>query len=213
MKTHTKMILVFIPALAIVGLFLFVRIVQYEPLLPKTTPLAEQEAQLQIPILPTDPIIGNPKAAKTIVLFEDFGCEQCKFQSELLDQLQQEYPDQVKIIFKGLSVTRFPQDSRLAHQYAVCMHEQKKFEEFKKFAFVNYQNLSETVVKTIAETIGANQNKLNDCLGSSRPDDYLDTNETIARGIGIQSVPSFFIDKKQIQPPLTLDGWKTMLGL
>ncbi len=213
MSHNRQMIFLLVIACALVGLFLFIRIVQYEPLYPKAPEQQATSSLLQIPILPNDPILGNARAPKTIIAFADFACDNCHTQLLLLQELQTAYPDQVKIIFKGLSVTRFPQDSTQAHRYAVCMQEQKQFDAYKDYVLVNYQNLSEAVLTTIVGNIDIKQSAFDDCLASSLPDDYLEQNKSIARQLGIQSVPAFFVNHKQIQPPLSVDGWKTLLGL
>lgn len=212
MSKTTKHILVFLPALVLVGLFFFIRVVQYEPLYPKIGP-DEHTGAMQVPIFANDPIIGSERAPITLIAFEDFGCEHCMQQERLLSELIEKHPTRVKVVFKSLSVTRFPQDTRLAHQYAFCIHEQKKFSEFKDYAFANYQNLSEVVLNSIVDSIGADKGKIDACLTSGRADTYLGQVEALASGIGIQSVPSIFYQNKQLPLPDTLAGWEQLLGL
>src|SRR5688572_1930086 len=94
--THKKIYLVFIPAILLGCLALFIQIIQYEPLFPAQQPDTETENQVvAIELRPDDPIIGNKRAPRTIVAFEDFACGECKRQHEIFTELQKQFPDKV----------------------------------------------------------------------------------------------------------------------
>ncbi len=212
---NTKHILtIFIPAILIAGLALFIEVVQYRPLFPKL-PEEEQtsETPTLLPILPGDPIIGNKAAAKTIVVFEDFSCEGCKQQDYFLSEIEREYPGKIKVIWKGLPVARFPHNARLAHQYAYCANLQGKFVTFKDFAYANNESLSDTMLQEIATQIELDQELLTTCLNNVATETHIVNTEALAMSVNVQAVPAIFIDNKQITPPQSLAGWKTVLGL
>lgn len=212
MLSTKRLLLAFIPAFLLLALTIFIRIVQYQPLNPKPEQAGNPE-EFVIPISPNDPILGNKKAPKTLIAFEDFGCEHCKVQSELLDQVLQEHPNAFKLIWKGLPVSKFPVDTRASHRYAFCFHEQQKFEEFESYAFANYQNLSQAVLDAIVSQVDINKKVLDECLSSTRPDAHIAQVEQIARALNIQAVPAIFIDNKQITTPQTKEEWVALLGL
>lgn len=211
MKTK-QLLLIFVPAFLIAIITLFVRVVQYRPLDIKVT--AEEQAQATtVPLLPEDPILGNKKAPITLIAFEDFSCEGCEAQTKLLDEVVQRFPNKLKIVWKGSPVSKFPYDSRPAHIYSYCMNEQGKFSEWKKLAFTNSRNLSAALLPTLRDQIPINIKKFEACLNSTAPEDYIKKTEEIAQSLNIQSVPTFFVDDKQIQPPQTVEGWITLLQL
>ena len=213
MTNTSKLLLIFIPALLLLGLGLFIRITQYEPLIPSAKTLAEQNA-FKLPILPTDPILGEKKAPKTIIAFEDFACEHCQFQQELLSEVREKHPNDVKIVFKGLPVATFPFDSRIAHAYAFCAEQQGEFELFASYAFTNGSNLSESVLNTIVEQIeGLDAQIMERCIESYLPEQHISTTEQIAATVQLQTVPTFFVNNKQIQNPQTVEEWENILGL
>lgn len=216
LKTH-KLLLIFLPAIIIAALTLFIRFIQYRPLVPKE--LAERAQNkttltgLQIPIYSDDPIMGNKKATHTIIVFGDFGCEHCRTLSVTLDELLANYTDKVKIIWKGLVVTKFPYSTEAAHQYAFCANRQGKFTEFSNFAFTNYDKLTAQTLKSIATNIELNEKKLTECLTSVEITEYSQKNEMLGMALNIQTVPTIFLNNKQINPPADLEGWKAVLGL
>lgn len=213
MITKKQLLTIFIPALFIVGLALFVRISQYDPLYPKEVEKTDEEITAIIPIFPGEPILGNKKATITLIAFEDLGCESCAYQSSLLEELLVKHPGKVKIIWKPLTVTRFPISTERAHAYAICANEQEKFPEFQKIAFTNGQNLNEDILKLISEEIELNQKKLDKCLVSGMPTQLAEQVELVATILNIQAVPAFFLNNKQIITPQNLEEWELALGI
>ncbi|MBT3817006.1 MAG: DsbA family protein [Candidatus Magasanikbacteria bacterium] len=209
-KTYLK---IFIPALFIVLLALIIRVIQYEPQFPKFTPPEQRE--LTIPIYADDPIIGNKKAVHTIIVFEDISCANCIEQFNVFQELITAYPNEVKIIWKGLPINTFPNNTKEAHQYAYCANKQDEFYPFIQYAFTNGTNLSTIVLDTIVEEIAdIDEKKLKKCLETEQSviDAYIAKNEEIAHILGIQTLPATFIKNKQVVAS-TLDEWKLVLNL
>lgn len=206
-----NLLLVFIPAILLVAMALFIRFVQLEnndgP--QKNTGVTP----FNLPIFPKDPILGQKKAPKTLILFSDFACSACKIQDTLLEEVLQKHPSQVKIIWKGLPVTRFPYNSRQAHLYAYCTNEQERFSDFKKLAFVNQENLSELILKTITTELALDTKQIENCLAGGEAEQHVGSVEQISRLLGIQSVPTIFLDNQQIIAPSSVLEWEQLLGL
>lgn len=213
MLSTKKTFAIFIPAILLVSFALFIRIIQYEPLFPDIKEDEQKTGEFVIPIFSEDPILGDKKSPITIIAFEDFSCPACKEQNTMLDTLIGSYPGKVKVIWKGLPVSEFPYSSQKAHAYAFCAHEQNKFGEFKRLAFTNSDNLSDTILDNIAQEIELNTDKLTSCLESNKPTLNTQTIQQIAQILNVQAIPTFFIDNKQIQTPKTQAEWKMLLNL
>jgi len=216
MKFGLKQTLIFGSALLLVSIFLFIRVIQYEPLFPNRDggeKSSGSSQQITIPIYEEDPIIGDKKAGITVIAFEDFGCAACEQASTILDELIKEYPKKIKVIWKGLPVTEFPYPSEDANLYGFCAYQQQKFNEYKNFAFTNGNNLSPIILNIIAEEIELNKSKLGECLNSIEATRYIEQTKQLAQILNIQSVPTFFVDNKQIQNPGSIEGWKILLNI
>ena len=212
-----RLLFIFIPALLVVGIAFFIRFTQYEPLLPDFEEVEKQREEasaFKIPVLREDPVVGNRRANITLIAFEDFGCEACDNQSRLIAQLITKHPENVKLVWKGLPVTRIPYNSRDAHLMSHCMHKQDLFDEFADRAFANRLDLSPSVLDAIATQMsGVNQNSLRNCMQTNEASDHLQRTEQLAKALDIQSVPTIFLDNKQIQHPQSVEGWENFLGL
>lgn len=208
-----NIIFLFVPAIAVAGFALFLSISQYEPTyLKKEIIKTEEENKNFVAIFTEDPILGNPKSPKTIIAFEDFGCGRCREQMQIFNQLLEKYPNQIKIIWKSLDVTKFPSSAELSHSYAFCANQQNKFSEFKN-NLLKLEDINETSLKTSLNQISLDKNLFDNCLQSKEVLDYKEKNRQLATVLGIQTVPTIFINNKSIQEPLTLEGWQALLSL
>ena len=204
-------ILLLIPAILLAAFGFFIRVVQYEPLYPQVP--ATTESPPIIPITSEDPILGNPRASTTLIIFEDFACDHCKDLHHDLDTLLQQYPNKIKIVVKGLPVARFPYRTEPAHEYGYCARAQGKYDAFARLAFANNSALSSATLERIANEASLDKTKLADCLAGDKPKNYRDTVATLAEGLHIASVPAIFLNNVQINPPDTVEGWKEVLEL
>lgn len=214
MNSTKTMYFIFIPAILIAAFALFIRIVQYQPLYPKQEESVKEETQkTSITLFADDIISGNKKASKSILIFKDLGCAQCKTQSQFLDQLLEEYPDKLNVIWKLLAVTKFPESTELAHDYTYCANQQGKFDAFKTMAYENTNNLSEATLQIISREIELDNKKLATCLASEDVAQYRQKVIALAKGLNIQAVPTIFINDTQIRTPRDMSGWITELDL
>lgn len=211
------LLIILIPAILVAGFALFVRIIQYEPLIPDIDEAKrdeiKKESLITIPIYPTDPVIGEKKAPKTIIAFEDFGCEHCQTQFAVVEQFMAKHPGAVKIVWKSLPVAKFPYPSDLANEYGHCLNEQYKFMEYARLAFTNSYQLKQDILDAIVKEIDANEKKFNACIQSGTAKQQIERTKEIARLLNIQAIPAIFLDNKQVNPPATVEGWEAILGL
>jgi protein-disulfide isomerase len=206
---------VFIPTIAIASFALFIRVIQYQSLneVPENDPRSNVANEFKIPIYSDDPIVGDKRAPITLVAFEDFGCEGCKDQNFVLNDLRNKYEGKIKIIWKMLPVVLFPFSTNLAHEYGYCINKQKKFEEFKELAFANSQNLSPPNLGLITEDLDINLKELDSCLESGEATNYLKDVGTLARSLNIQGVPRIFLNNKQLPHVGSVSEWERILEL
>lgn len=213
LKTR-HLIFIFIPALLLAAFVLFIRVLQYEPMYPKNLDQPKTNTtETLVPVYPEDPIIGNRSAKQTLVIFGDYGCAKCKAEIEMLATLMGQYPNQFKIVWKGLAVQRFPYSTSLAHEYAFCANKQKKFLDFMDETFANSDDLSGTKLAGIVEKIGLDQTTFNSCVQAGTAKEYNTRIEQLAQSLNIQVVPTIFLNGQQIATPQIIEEWQKILNL
>lgn len=205
-----KLLSVFIPAVLLAGAFLFIQVLRYEPQFPTET---EKTTEFSVPVAADDPIVGLKRAGKIIVAFEDYSCPSCQEHDRVLTQVLAAHPSVVKVVWKGLPVTRFPYPSELAIKYGYCAQQQNRFTDFKSAALAISDQLSETNLKSIATNLKLDADKLTACLESDAVKAHLNNNQTTAQLLNIQSVPTFFVNNKQVTVAPTVEAWEEVLGI
>lgn len=58
------------------------------------------QPQVQIPIMPEDPVRGPADAPHTVVVFTDFQCPYCRLIANMLDERMSEFPGRFRVVFK-----------------------------------------------------------------------------------------------------------------
>ena len=216
MSQIQKTIILFIPLIFIVFFFFFVRVIQYKPLHPSQESIDAYNKKLTsftIPILPEDPITGNKKAEKTIVIFSDYACGPCASVQNTLSSVFEKHPKAFKVIWKGLSNNVKPLPNNDAHRVAYCANQQNKFTAFTKTAYALRGAFSANTLATLPDEINLRKKRFTTCLDSELPDNYIDQNSAIAQLLQIQQLPAIFYNDKQIQQPQTVEEWEIVLGL
>lgn len=214
MIRNRDIIFLLAPAI-LVAIFAFITIyTQYEPIYESQVldPTKQSDMLDFVPIYSQDPIIGDKKAAKTIIAFEDMGCLRCQEQMKILQQIIDEDPTKLKIIWKSLDVTQFPHSSETAHSYAFCANKQGKFSDFEKEVY-DSGNIDRNSILAHASNAKLNNELLETCLSSSELTQHKAKNKQLAETLNINTVPTIFINNEIIQEPVTLEGWKALLSL
>jgi len=210
MKTRT-IIIILLPAIVLSAFGLLVAIIRYQPTRIKT-PNPAGEKLNKVLYFAEDTILGSKAAPKTIIAFEDIGCGRCQEQLELFDELLAKHAGQIKIILKTIDATRFPVSSAEAHKYLFCAGKQNKLQEFKKEILISKQ-LDKNSLQNASLAADLTQETLAACLSSQKTADYVEKNNQLAQSLGIEFLPTIFINDKIIQEPLTLAGWESLLNL
>ena len=93
-----------------------------------TTKTAISPAALRGPIIsPNDPSRGAEQAVVDIVYFSDFACSFCRQQETIIKQALEQYPNQVRVIWKDLPEVNPSSQSYQAAKAGRCAFQQNKF--------------------------------------------------------------------------------------
>src|SRR3989338_2783202 len=161
-------------------------------------------------IFNSDPVRGATTAKITIVEFADFACEHCKESAAIMRQLLLDYPNNVRIVWKDLPATTYPEDSQPLHVAAQCANRQGRFWEYHDELFANQSTgVTQNEFITLAKKIGLDTFAFEECLtGNETIPVIIERNRLMAQELGVDGVPYFVVNEtKQLSGVLSITRW------
>ncbi len=149
---------------------------------------------------------GNPEATVTFTEFADFQCPYCKQFSPIVSQLEKEYGDRIKIVFKHFPLKQAHPNAFPAAVAAEAAGRQNKFWEYHDLLFEKQEEWSATPNPQSKFVEYAKGLKLDAAqFEKDLDDDKLKTavNAQVDEGIkvGVSGTPTLFINGAPIDIP------------
>jgi len=153
------------------------------------------------------PVRGPESAKVTIVEFADFQCPFCTRVNSTLTQIREQYPKDVKLVFKHLPLRIHPQAPG-AHAAAEAAHRQGKFWEMHDKIFGNQGDLAPETFVSYAGQIGLDVDAFKKDVGSDDVKKRLDADTREAQKLGVSGTPAFFINGKYLAGAQPAEAFK-----
>jgi protein-disulfide isomerase len=156
------------------------------------------------------PAKGPENAKVTIVEFLDFQCPYCARARLTLDQIEKEYGDRVRVVFKHLPL-RTHTKSPAAHAAAEAAHRQKKFWEMYDAIFANQREMTPEKYVEYAKEIGLDVEQFKRDVASADVKERIDADAKEAASLGVTGTPGFFINGKFLRGARPLESFKEVI--
>ena len=156
------------------------------------------------------PVRGNPDAKLAIVEFSDFQCPFCGRVEPTLAQIEKQYGDQIKVVFKHLPLSIHPK-APAAHAAAEAAHLQGKFWEMHDLIFADQKGMSEDRYLQYAKQIGLDVDKFKADLASDEVKKRVAADVSEAGKLGVSGTPAFFVNGRFISGAQPLSTFQTMI--
>ncbi|HXI57428.1 MAG TPA: thioredoxin domain-containing protein [Polyangia bacterium] len=156
------------------------------------------------------PARGPASAKVNIVAFSDFQCPFCSRVVPTIDKLMKDYPTQVRFYFRH-NPLEFHQDAPLASQAALAAEAQGKFWEMHDKLFANQQNIKRPDLEKYAKELGLDMGKFKSALDNGTYKGRIDTDMALARQIGVQGTPNFYLNGRNIQGAQPYEEFKKVV--
>ncbi len=143
-----------------------------------------------------DPVRGPANARVTLVEFSDFQCPFCSKAVPVTKALLQQFPNDVKLVFKQFPLEDHAQAS-FGAEAALAAHAQGKFWEMHDLLYAGYPNLSRATIMGYAKKIGLDMNRFTADLNSHKYKANVDSEEKQGEDAGVAGTPTFFINGKK----------------
>jgi protein-disulfide isomerase len=154
----------------------------------------QQVVRYDVPV-DDDPILGAEDAPITIVEFSDYECPYCRqWHSEVYTQLIDTYGDQIRFVYRDFPLESIHSNANSAAQAANCANEQGVFWEYHDKLFSMEQGLGNDAYLEYASQLDMDEGAFQECIGSGRYQDEVQSDFEFAANLGVRSTPTFFIN-------------------
>jgi protein-disulfide isomerase len=160
------------------------------------------------------PYAGEPKgeaqALITMVVFSDFQCPYCSRVLPTLDKLATAYPGKLRFYFRHMPLP-FHKDARLAAQAAVAAENQGRFWAMHDLLFAHQRELERDKLAEYAKTIGLDLDRFQKDLDAPETRQRIAQDLGLARAMGVQGTPNFFINGRNVQGAVPVSEFKRVI--
>ena len=151
---------------------------------------------------------GPEDAAVTIVEFSDFQCPSCRAASPLVKQVMNEYPEDVRVIYRHFPLGSFPY-SQLAAQASEIAGENDLFWEYHDLLFQNQAEWSalrsegavRDIFVTYAGELGIDTEQFQEKIQSNEYQDEVLADRALGNSLNITGTPTLFVNGQRLSAP------------
>jgi len=158
--------------------------------------VASAESNVKVAI--GDHIRGDVNAPITIVEFSDFQCPYCSRFHDTMNEVMENYPNEVKWVYKHFPLDSIHPTAREAAEASECAGEQNKFWEYNDELFDNQSKIRSSYFPKVAESVGLNLEQFNQCLDSGKYADKVEEDYQEGIELGVRGTPGGFINGEEI---------------
>ena len=142
------------------------------------------------------PVLGNPDAPVTLVIFSDFQCPYCSKTQPLLKQVLAHNRDTLKIVFKHLPLPMH-KEAEPAARAAIAAQNQGKFWPMHDALFAA-RPLTPEKIEQAARKIGLDMEKFKKDMNSAETRQKLAKDMMDARKAEVSGTPTLFINGRRV---------------
>ena len=156
------------------------------------------------------PALGTDEFKIEIVEFSDFQCPFCKRVNPTIKRIEDEYGDDVRVVFKHMPLSIHPQ-AKSAHTAAEAAHKQDKFWEMHDLIFADQRQLTDEKFLAYAEQIGLDIDRFQNDVKSAAVRSRIDADLAEASKLGVTGTPAFFINGRFLSGAQPFESFKRLI--
>jgi protein-disulfide isomerase len=159
-----------------------------------------------------NPSIGPADAPITIIEFSDYQCPYCqKWENEVYQRLLDEYPTQVRLVYRDFPLKSIHPEAAPAANAANCAGEQDAYFPYHNKLFSYEMDLGRDAYLQYARELNLNMTTFTACLDSEKYAAEVQSDLDYAVNLGVQSTPTFFINGLYLVGAQPYDVFKKLI--
>lgn len=145
-----------------------------------------------------DPMLGDPRAAVTIVEFGDFGCPYTREESYVMRALATQFGSSINYIYRDFPIEELNPGAEQAARAGTCADAQGKFWEFHDEVFASTE-LSDARILAIADEIGLDTDAFVACVNDEATQEEMEEDIVDGLDLDVEGTPTFFVNGEKIE--------------
>lgn len=151
-----------------------------------------------VEIIPSKNIfVGKKDAPVTVMMYGDYEDEASATANDAVKKLVENYPDEVRFIFRHFPQTQIHQRAMKAAEASLAAAQEGKFWDMHNRLFERRRHLGTVSLKEYAREVGVTNKKFLDELVNSKYSWHVREDQLEAWDKGIRAVPAIFINGEE----------------
>ena len=153
---------------------------------------------------------GPEGAPISLVVFSDYQCRYCLALHKTIQQLAEEFPNDIRVTAKQFPLPSHPR-AQGAAEAALCAGEQGRFWQMDDALYDEAALVENGEVAKIAQRVGLDTGRFTACLQSGRSAAELRTDKAEASALGISATPTMLLNGQLISGTRPYDALKGII--
>lgn len=171
---------------------------------------------INLDINASDIIKGNDTAKYTLLEYSDFQCPACATYQPLVKKLSEEFPNDLKIIFRNFPLSEIHPNANISAYAAQAASTQNKFWEMADILFSRQSEWSalenpEEKFISYAQELNLDIEKFKTDMASATVKDKVSKDRISAENNNLNSTPTFFVNGQKITNPTSYNEFKNAI--
>jgi protein-disulfide isomerase len=167
----------------------------------------------KVPVLADDPVRGPKDALVTMIIYSDFQCPFCKRVEDTLKQVNETYPNDVRMVWKDnpLPFHNRAKPAATLGRFAYKQKGDKGFWDAHDAMFASAPKLEDDDLKAVAEKLGLDWSQVKAAIDGNKFGERLDQSIESATDFQARGTPHFFINGVRLSGAQPFEKFKSVI--